>query len=259
MSTRPPSREAAPPQSGWEGPARRRATATGRRTVTAARRPLLSRLTAGGPVGNERLTVMTGVLLFVLLAVLGVTIVRIGQLLWLHLFLGLLLIGPVALKLASTGYRFARYYTGASSYRRKGPPPAFLRLMGPVIVALTLTVFASGVALLLIGPSSRGSLLLIHKASFIAWLAVTALHVLGHVPELERALLKPAQASRLRSQVLGVVGGEDGSDHGGLRGPGGGGRALSLTLAIGAGLILAIALIPHFGAWEGFHHFHHDR
>ena len=58
-----------------------------------------------------------GALLFVLLAVLGVTILRIGQLMWLHLFLGLLLIGPLALKLASTGYRFARYYTGQPSYR----------------------------------------------------------------------------------------------------------------------------------------------
>ena len=47
---------------------------------------------------------------------------RIGQLLWLHLFVGLLLIGPVVLKLASTGYRFARYYTNDAVYRRKGPP-----------------------------------------------------------------------------------------------------------------------------------------
>jgi hypothetical protein len=36
---------------------------------------------------------------------LGITIVRIGQLIWLHLFLGLLLLGPVGAKLASTGYR----------------------------------------------------------------------------------------------------------------------------------------------------------
>ncbi|MGZ4175234.1 MAG: hypothetical protein ACXVUX_03315, partial [Solirubrobacteraceae bacterium] len=69
-------------------------------------RSLRMRLLGGGTEGNERLTVLTGALLIVLLAVLGITIVRIGQLLWLHLFLGLVLIGPVALKLASTGYRF---------------------------------------------------------------------------------------------------------------------------------------------------------
>ena len=48
-------------------------------------------LLGGGTEGNERLTVLTGLLLIVLLAGLGITIVRIGQLLWLHLFLGLLL------------------------------------------------------------------------------------------------------------------------------------------------------------------------
>ena len=46
----------------------------------------------GGIDGNERLTAVAGVLLLVLFAVIGVTIIRIGQLLWLHLFLGLLAI-----------------------------------------------------------------------------------------------------------------------------------------------------------------------
>src|SRR4029077_15662097 len=70
-------------------------------------------LTRGGPTGNERLTTAAGAVLLVLLAVLGVTIIRIGQLLWLHLFLGMLLIGPVLLKIGSTGYRFARSYSGS--------------------------------------------------------------------------------------------------------------------------------------------------
>jgi integral membrane sensor domain MASE1 len=74
----------------------------------------------GGIDGNERLTAVAGVLLLVLFAVIGVTIIRIGQLPWLHLFLGLLLIGPVALKLASTGYRFARYYLATAAYRLNG-------------------------------------------------------------------------------------------------------------------------------------------
>ena len=68
------------------------------------------------------MTTVTGVLLIVLLAVLGVTIVRIGQLTWLHLFLGLLLIGPVALKLATTGYRFVRYYAHNPRYVDRGRP-----------------------------------------------------------------------------------------------------------------------------------------
>ena len=83
------------------------------------RRPLRARL-LGGPEGNEQLTAATGVVLLVLLAVVGLTIVRIGQLLWLHMFLGLLLIGPVALKMGSTGYRFALYYARDRTYIRKG-------------------------------------------------------------------------------------------------------------------------------------------
>ena len=136
--------------------------------------------------GNERLTTLTGLLLIVLLAVLGVTIIRIGQLLWLHLFLGLVLIGPLALKLASTGYRFIRYYTLDAAYRRKGPPTPALRVLAPLVVLFTALVFATGVALLLLGPSSRDPLLLLHKITFFAWLAVTALHVLGHLPEILR-------------------------------------------------------------------------
>ena len=47
-------------------------------------------------------------------------------------------------------WRFARYYTGAPAYRRKGPPPVLLRLLGPVVVILTLVLLFSGVGLLLV-------------------------------------------------------------------------------------------------------------
>ena len=138
----------------------------------------------------------TGAVLIVLLAVLGVTILRIGQLTWLHLFLGLLLIGPVALKIASTGYRFVRYYTGDPAYLGKGPPPAFLRMLGPVVVLSTIGVFATGVVLLALGPASRSTWLLLHKVFFFAWLAATALHVLGHLPEIRRGLIAPRAGPR---------------------------------------------------------------
>src|ERR1700677_1421344 len=93
-----------------------------------AGRSRLRGLTGGGTEGNERLTVLTGLLVIVVTAAVGVTIVKIGQLLWLHMFLGLLLIGPVALKLASTGYRFLRYYTANARYQAKGPPAPALRI-----------------------------------------------------------------------------------------------------------------------------------
>jgi hypothetical protein len=195
-------------------------------------------LTAGGTIGNERLTAATGVVLLVLLAALGVTILMIGSLLSEHMFLGLLLIPPVALKMASTGYRFARYYTANPAYRRKGPPATPLRLLAPLVVISTVVVFASGVALLLLGPSSRGSLLLIHKASFFVWIAVTAIHVLAHLPDLPRALKTKHELWLQRDGY----------------GDGRAGLVLSLFGALAAGLVLAILYIPQFTPWLHAHH-----
>jgi hypothetical protein len=201
-------------------------------------------LTAGGTTGNERLTAATGVVLIALLAVIGVTIISLRQLLWEHLFVGVLLIGPVVLKLCSTGYRFVRYYSGNPAYRRVGPPPAVLRVIAPMVVLTTLVVFASGVALLFAGPQSRDTLLPIHKVSFFVWLAFTVIHVLGHLPALPAALRadygRPAEWSH---DVTGRAG-----------------RALSLASALVAGLVLAILVIPQFAPWlhayNVFHHHH---
>lgn len=195
------------------------------------------RLLGGGIDGNEQLTAMTGVILIVLLAVLGVTIVRIGQLLWLHLFLGLLLLGPVTLKLASTGYRFVRYYTHAAVYRSKGPPMPALRAMGPVVVATTLVVFITGVILIFNGPRGRSTLLLIHKASFIVWLLFMAIHVLAHLPSLGRALrAAPVAADEAWPPAISARSGAVG-------------RWIAIAAAIAAGTVLAVVLIPHFGVW----------
>ena len=217
---------------------------------------------AGGTEGNERLTVVTGALLVVFLAAVGVTIVFIGQLLWWHLFLGMALIGPVVLKVGSTGYRFMRYYTAVPAYRRKGPPPPALRALGPALLGLTAIVLATGVALLLIGPSSRGTLVLVHKASFICWLVVTAVHIAGHLPELVRFNWVSRQTRAELSELRALVPGFGGAAEPPVRGPipGTGGRWLSVGTAVVLGLALAAILVPDFGAWTGaqslFHHHH---
>jgi hypothetical protein len=71
-----------------------------------------------GTEANERLTAATGAAVILLLTVLGVTIINLRLLIWEHLFIGLVLIPPVVVKLASTGYRFMRYYTGNPVYAR---------------------------------------------------------------------------------------------------------------------------------------------
>jgi hypothetical protein len=138
-----------------------------------------------GVAGNSRLTGGVAVILLVLLAAEGATIPFIGSLLKPHILIGMLLIGPVALKLGSTGYRFLRYYSGKPTYVRKGPPPLILRLLAPGVVLSTVALFGTGVAVLLAGPPSD-TLLLAHKASFIVWVALMTVHVLGHLLELPR-------------------------------------------------------------------------
>ncbi|MHB8234021.1 MAG: hypothetical protein ACYDHT_05135 [Solirubrobacteraceae bacterium] len=202
------------------------------------------RLLGGGTTGNERLTGVVGGVLIVLLAVIGVTIIRLGQLLWVHLFIGVLLIGPLLLKLASTGYRFARYYTANPRYKRKGPPPLGLRLIAPIVVLSTLVVFASGVALLFIGPSSRDTLLPIHKVSFFVWVAFTAVHVLAHLPTVVRSLRADYVRSGRASGLSSTYGAADGRT----------GRVISLASALVLGLVLALIAIPQFGPWLAAHH-----
>lgn len=207
------------------------------------------RLTGGGTSGNERLTVVIGAALIGLLAVVGLTILRIGQLLSVHLFVGMLLIPPVLLKLSSTGYRFVRYYTGNPRYREKGAPEWPLRVIAPMVVLSTLVVFVSGVVLLFIGPSAHATWFPIHKDSFFVWAAFMAIHVVGHLPSMPRVLR--ADYSRfanfdyeeLDSDVTGRAG-----------------RVLALSGALVAGVVLAILVIPEFGAWlhgTGLFHHHH--
>lgn len=149
----------------------------------AARR---ARRDDAGVAGNARLTAANAALLLVLLAIEGVTVLSVRTLLTPHVFIGMLLIPPVLLKVASTGWRFARYYSGAPAYQRKGAPPVLLRLLGPVVVLLTLLLFASGVGLLLVSRSWLPLLLKVHKASFVLWFGAMTIHVLGHLGEVFR-------------------------------------------------------------------------
>ena len=133
---------------------------------------------------NARITAILGAVLLVLLAGEGVTIVFIGRLLYWHEVLGLILIAPVVLKLASVGWKFIRYYTGAPQYVAQGPPHPLLRfLVGPVTVITTVLVFASGVALIVF-HIHHGIVVGIHKASFVIWLGAMSLHVLAHIQKV---------------------------------------------------------------------------
>src|SRR5580698_1959166 len=157
--------------------------------------PSLAAQRSGGADGNERLTAMAGAGVLILLAIECYTILGIGRLLTLHVFLGMLLLGPVTLKAGSVIYRFARYYTSSEPYRRKGPPAPLPRLIGPIIVLLTACVFGSGIMLAVTGPSygPPSGWLVVHRISFFAWIFFIVIHVVAYVPRLPRLLAAEAR------------------------------------------------------------------
>ncbi len=189
------------------------------------------RLVRWGVEANERLTGSTALVLLVLLAIEGVTVLRVHSLLTLHVFVGMLLIPPVLVKMSSTMWRFARYYVGSPEYRRKGPPPTALRVLGPFVMVLTVVLFASGVLLLFEPTSWRGRLLQIHQASFIAWFVVMTVHVLAHLGDVARVSTKD-WARRTRRLVAGSRA-----------------RRLTITLSLVVGLVLALVTASRVGPW----------
>ncbi len=182
---------------------------------------------APGVEANARLTGSAAAVLLVLLAVEGVTLLEVGRLLRLHVFVGMLIVPPVLLKTATTGYRFVRYYTGSPPYVRRGPPHPLLRILAPVVGALTVAVLATGILLLWATDGWRDTLLFWHKASFILWFGAMTIHVLGHLVDTWR--LAPRDWTPHAPKVPGVW----------LR------RAtLAATLVAGAGLgVLALGQV----------------
>ncbi|MGH3003098.1 MAG: hypothetical protein ACRDM1_10655 [Gaiellaceae bacterium] len=143
-------------------------------------------------------------MLLVLLAVEGGTLIGIQRFLTVHSFVGMLLIPIVTLKLASTGWRVTRYYLHGDEYVRRGPPHVVLRvLVAPVIVASTVALFGTGVALLALGRT-QGRIAVLHKASFIVWFGATTLHVLAHVLKLPQLLRGRDAAATIRLALVGV-------------------------------------------------------
>jgi hypothetical protein len=173
--------------------------------------------------------------LLVLFAAEGVTILAVRQLLTLHFFLGMLLIGPVMLKAAATIYRFARYYSGAPDYRRKGPPVLLLRLLGPFVIITTFAVIGTGVGLGY-ADGNPGLWLFAHKAAFVLWFGVMTIHALAYAWRLPRIIGGDLRDHAYRArQVL----------------AGRSARWLLLTASVLAGVLLGVLILHQAAAWPG--------
>ncbi|MEP6811955.1 MAG: hypothetical protein ABI990_03090 [Actinomycetota bacterium] len=184
------------------------------------------------PDGNERLTAAVGLVLLVLTIVeLATLLFGLGQFLSLHVFVGFVLIPPVLLKLTSTGWRFMRYYTRSEPYRLRGAPQIAMRLLAPLLVASTVALFGTGVALGILHGHSLDVARQLHGPASVIWLILLGVHVLGY---LKRALISSKQditaASRASVNGAGV-------------------RHYVLAAAIIAGVVVGAATLPVQHAW----------
>lgn len=196
----------------------------------------------GGPAGNALLTAWTGLVLLVASVAELLTLFNVRGLISWHVAIGALLVPPALMKTASTGWRIARYYFGNPSYGKAGPPPALLRLLGPLVIISTLGLLGSGILLVLLGQvrSRRGVFSVlgfrldwigVHQSFFAVWVVATGLHLLGRiVPALRITVASP----------------------GGADVPGSWMRWLLLGTMVASAVALAVALVHADGSWMGF-------
>ncbi len=191
------------------------------------------------PAGNERLTAIVGIALLILTVVEFATIpLGVHRFMSLHVFVGFVLIPPIVLKLASTGWRFARYYRGTSAYVAQGPPRLPMRLLAPFLVAATIILFASGVAMGVLHGQPLNVARRLHGPTSVIWLVLVGVHVLVY---LQRALTSSAKdATAFRRALRGARV-----------------RAYLLATAILSGLVLGIATVPVQHHWVNLRRAHH--
>jgi hypothetical protein len=192
------------------------------------------------PDGNERLTAAIGVLLLVpILVELATIVLGVHTFMSLHVFVGLALIPAVLLKLGSTGWRFARYYTRSRAYVEHGPPQLAMRLLAPLLVAATVVLFGSGVAMGLLHGQALQLARRLHGPASVIWLLLIGVHVLVYLRRAVRDY------------------GRDLRPSAGPTVPGARGRSYVLAAALGLGLLAGAAAVPAQHRWINLHR-HHD-
>lgn len=194
----------------------------------------------GGPAGNAVLTAWTGLVLLALFVGELLTLLDVRGLISWHVAIGALLVPPALMKTASTGWRVVGYYTGREPYRVAGPPPTVLRWLGPLVVATTLALLASGILLILLGEQSGRQRLFaalgfgvswvtVHQGVFVAWCVATGLHLLGRIVPAVRLTLRRGGAAPVPGALV---------------------RTLLLVVAAVTAVVLAVVLVRADASWQ---------
>lgn len=211
------------------------------KAVEPRRPPFVRR---ANPDGNERLTAAVGIILVALTVVeLGTLLLGLQTFLRWHVFVGLVLLPPIAVKLASTGWRFARYYTRNEAYRVKGAPQLLMRILAPLLVVLTVLLFGSGVAMGLVHGQALQAARRIHGPAAFLWTVTLGIHVLVYGPRALRSVAGDVQARTRRHVANARL------------------RAWVIALAVALGLVVGVATVPVQHDWLHLpaRHEHHDR
>lgn len=192
------------------------------------------------PDGNERLTAAVGLILIVLaVAELGTLLLGLQTYLHAHVFIGLVLLPPIVLKLATTGWRFARYYVRTEAYRVKGPPQIVMRLLAPLLVLFTVLLFGSGVAIGVVHGEALQIARRIHGPAAFLWTVTLGIHVLVYTPRALRAAVGDLR-TRTRRRVRGA-----------------GIRVTIVAAGIVAGVAVGLATLPVQHDWLHLQSHHH--
>jgi hypothetical protein len=194
------------------------------------------------PRGNERLTAAVGLLVLApVLVEVATVLLGVHTFMSLHVFVGLALIPAVLLKMASTGWRFVRYYTRSREYRAQGPPQIAMRLLAPVFVAATVVLFGSGVAMGLLHGHALQTARRLHGPASVIWLVLLGLHVLVYLGRAWRTTAQDALPAQ-RKTVRGTTA-----------------RAYALSTVVVCGLMLGGATVPAQHRWVDLRRDHHDQ
>lgn len=203
----------------------------------------------GGPAGNARLTAWLGIALLLLFLAEGVTLLSLHRLIDVHILVGGVLVPLTVAKTVTTGWRIARYYGGSPEYVEAGPPPLVLRLLGPLVIATALAVLGTGIALVAVGNDAahrsiftlaglQVSPVALHKAAFVVWFAVTALHVLARTVPAAKVMSGRVDRGPVPGRALRT-----------------GALLVAAALSVGCG----IAVLHFSGSWTKQHGFQHSR
>jgi hypothetical protein len=194
------------------------------------------------PDGNERLTAAVGVLLLApVLVEIATVLLGVHTFMSWHVFVGLALIPVVVLKLATTGWRFVRYYSRSSAYVEHGPPQPAMRLLAPLFIVATIVLFGSGIAMGLLHGHALQIARRLHGPASVIWLLLLGLHVLVYLGRALRSTADDVLPAE-RTPVSGKTA-----------------RLYGLATAVVVGLVIGAALVPAQHRWVNIRHDHHER